>query len=227
MAAPSPAPQHGPPLDPPLVCRLLARGGGPCRGRRLLPVRWQLHRVRVPGESTPCCRGVGWERGAGPIPHGTVGMPRAGLCRHRVPVLGRCHSARGGSSKAVGWGPKWELQVEMGVGVLEVPPHSRSPLCSASRRQSHFLPLRSSSPKLSPWWCPVLPGPAGVLDWSLWGRRLPPHDLAGLCSAPQAGNVSCISPECPPGSCPSASPPDCCSCQPGGTPGRRGVRVCG
>nr|XP_047908999.1 von Willebrand factor C and EGF domain-containing protein isoform X3 [Anser cygnoides] len=29
-----------------------------------------------------------------------------------------------------------------------------------------------------------------------------------------AGNVSCISPECPPGSCPSASPPDCCSCQP-------------
>uniref|UniRef100_A0A8B9VVS2 von Willebrand factor C and EGF domain-containing protein n=1 Tax=Anas zonorhyncha TaxID=75864 RepID=A0A8B9VVS2_9AVES len=35
-----------------------------------------------------------------------------------------------------------------------------------------------------------------------------------------AGNVSCISPECPPGSCPSASPPDCCSCQPGGTPGR-------
>ncbi|KAM9606035.1 von Willebrand factor C and EGF domain-containing protein isoform 3-T3 [Morphnus guianensis] len=29
-----------------------------------------------------------------------------------------------------------------------------------------------------------------------------------------AGNVSCISPECPPGSCPSASPADCCSCQP-------------
>ncbi|NWS77147.1 VWCE protein, partial [Crotophaga sulcirostris] len=29
-----------------------------------------------------------------------------------------------------------------------------------------------------------------------------------------AGNISCISPECPPGSCPSASPPDCCSCQP-------------
>ncbi|NWY50395.1 VWCE protein, partial [Chionis minor] len=29
-----------------------------------------------------------------------------------------------------------------------------------------------------------------------------------------AGNVSCISPECPPGSCPSASPSDCCSCQP-------------
>ncbi|XP_075357949.1 von Willebrand factor C and EGF domain-containing protein [Mycteria americana] len=28
-----------------------------------------------------------------------------------------------------------------------------------------------------------------------------------------AGNVSCISPECPPGSCPSASPADCCSCQ--------------
>uniref|UniRef100_A0A493SU97 VWFC domain-containing protein n=2 Tax=Anas platyrhynchos platyrhynchos TaxID=8840 RepID=A0A493SU97_ANAPP len=113
------------------------------------------------------------------------------------------------------------------VGVLEVPPHSRSPLCSASGRQSRFLPLRSSSPKLSPWWCPALPGPAGVLDWSLWGRRLPPHDLAGLCSAPQAGNVSCISPECPPGSCPSASPPDCCSCQPGGTPMRRGVRGCG
>ncbi|XP_071894699.1 von Willebrand factor C and EGF domain-containing protein isoform X2 [Anas platyrhynchos] len=42
-----------------------------------------------------------------------------------------------------------------------------------------------------------------------------------------AGNVSCISPECPPGSCPSASPPDCCSCQPGGTPMRRGVRGCG
>ncbi|XP_015141600.2 von Willebrand factor C and EGF domain-containing protein isoform X5 [Gallus gallus] len=31
-----------------------------------------------------------------------------------------------------------------------------------------------------------------------------------------AGNISCISPECPPGSCPSASPPNCCSCQPGG-----------
>ncbi|XP_054684120.1 von Willebrand factor C and EGF domain-containing protein isoform X3 [Grus americana] len=29
-----------------------------------------------------------------------------------------------------------------------------------------------------------------------------------------AGNISCISPECPPGSCPSASPADCCSCQP-------------
>ncbi|XP_031469796.1 LOW QUALITY PROTEIN: von Willebrand factor C and EGF domain-containing protein [Phasianus colchicus] len=29
-----------------------------------------------------------------------------------------------------------------------------------------------------------------------------------------AGNISCISPECPPGSCPSASPPNCCSCQP-------------
>ncbi|XP_075281978.1 von Willebrand factor C and EGF domain-containing protein isoform X3 [Opisthocomus hoazin] len=29
-----------------------------------------------------------------------------------------------------------------------------------------------------------------------------------------AGNVSCISPECPPGSCPNSSPPDCCSCQP-------------
>ncbi|XP_040416149.1 von Willebrand factor C and EGF domain-containing protein isoform X3 [Cygnus olor] len=29
-----------------------------------------------------------------------------------------------------------------------------------------------------------------------------------------AGNVSCISPECPSDSCPSASPPDCCSCQP-------------
>ncbi|NXY79544.1 VWCE protein, partial [Glareola pratincola] len=29
-----------------------------------------------------------------------------------------------------------------------------------------------------------------------------------------AGNVSCISPECPPGSCPSASPADCCPCQP-------------
>ncbi|PKU30744.1 von willebrand factor c and egf domain-containing protein [Limosa lapponica baueri] len=33
-------------------------------------------------------------------------------------------------------------------------------------------------------------------------------------SPPQAGNVSCISPECPLGSCPSASPADCCSCQP-------------
>ncbi|KAM6274288.1 von Willebrand factor C and EGF domain-containing protein [Porphyrio hochstetteri] len=29
-----------------------------------------------------------------------------------------------------------------------------------------------------------------------------------------AGNISCISPECPPGSCPSASPADCCPCQP-------------
>ncbi|XP_068255642.1 von Willebrand factor C and EGF domain-containing protein [Nyctibius grandis] len=29
-----------------------------------------------------------------------------------------------------------------------------------------------------------------------------------------AGNVSCISPECPPGPCPSTSPTDCCSCQP-------------
>uniref|UniRef100_A0A8D0EHR3 von Willebrand factor C and EGF domains n=1 Tax=Strix occidentalis caurina TaxID=311401 RepID=A0A8D0EHR3_STROC len=29
-----------------------------------------------------------------------------------------------------------------------------------------------------------------------------------------AGNVSCITPECPPGSCPSTSPADCCSCQP-------------
>ncbi|XP_053924793.1 von Willebrand factor C and EGF domain-containing protein isoform X2 [Cuculus canorus] len=29
-----------------------------------------------------------------------------------------------------------------------------------------------------------------------------------------SGNVSCISPECPLGSCPSSSPPDCCSCQP-------------
>ncbi|XP_040465538.1 von Willebrand factor C and EGF domain-containing protein isoform X2 [Falco naumanni] len=29
-----------------------------------------------------------------------------------------------------------------------------------------------------------------------------------------AGNISCISPECPPGSCPSTSPADCCSCQP-------------
>ncbi|XP_010191163.1 PREDICTED: von Willebrand factor C and EGF domain-containing protein-like, partial [Mesitornis unicolor] len=28
------------------------------------------------------------------------------------------------------------------------------------------------------------------------------------------GNVSCISPECPPGSCPGISPPDCCFCQP-------------
>ncbi|XP_063253525.1 von Willebrand factor C and EGF domain-containing protein isoform X3 [Prinia subflava] len=29
-----------------------------------------------------------------------------------------------------------------------------------------------------------------------------------------AGNVSCLSPECPPGSCPSPSPADCCSCNP-------------
>ncbi|XP_031967662.1 von Willebrand factor C and EGF domain-containing protein isoform X2 [Corvus moneduloides] len=29
-----------------------------------------------------------------------------------------------------------------------------------------------------------------------------------------AGNVSCLSPECPPGSCPSPSPADCCSCTP-------------
>ncbi|NXK72817.1 VWCE protein, partial [Amazona guildingii] len=29
-----------------------------------------------------------------------------------------------------------------------------------------------------------------------------------------AGNVSCISPECLPGSCPSSSSSDCCSCQP-------------
>ncbi|XP_061204432.1 von Willebrand factor C and EGF domain-containing protein [Neopsephotus bourkii] len=29
-----------------------------------------------------------------------------------------------------------------------------------------------------------------------------------------AGNISCISPECPPGSCPSSSSSDCCSCQP-------------
>ncbi|NWX93288.1 VWCE protein, partial [Nothoprocta ornata] len=29
-----------------------------------------------------------------------------------------------------------------------------------------------------------------------------------------AGNVSCISPECPPGPCPSSSAADCCSCQP-------------
>uniref|UniRef100_A0A8C2YCC7 von Willebrand factor C and EGF domains n=1 Tax=Coturnix japonica TaxID=93934 RepID=A0A8C2YCC7_COTJA len=29
-----------------------------------------------------------------------------------------------------------------------------------------------------------------------------------------AGNISCISPECPPGSCPSTSPHNCCSCQP-------------
>ncbi|XP_074854088.1 von Willebrand factor C and EGF domain-containing protein [Carettochelys insculpta] len=29
-----------------------------------------------------------------------------------------------------------------------------------------------------------------------------------------AGNVSCISPECPPGSCPSPAQADCCSCQP-------------
>ncbi|NWR60424.1 VWCE protein, partial [Bucorvus abyssinicus] len=30
-----------------------------------------------------------------------------------------------------------------------------------------------------------------------------------------AGNISCISPECPPGSCPGSSPTNCCSCQPG------------
>ncbi|NXS62532.1 VWCE protein, partial [Brachypteracias leptosomus] len=29
-----------------------------------------------------------------------------------------------------------------------------------------------------------------------------------------AGNISCISPECPPGSCSSSSLADCCSCQP-------------
>ncbi|XP_064019389.1 LOW QUALITY PROTEIN: von Willebrand factor C and EGF domain-containing protein [Pogoniulus pusillus] len=29
-----------------------------------------------------------------------------------------------------------------------------------------------------------------------------------------AGNISCITPECLPGSCPSSSPADCCSCQP-------------
>ncbi|XP_037993229.1 von Willebrand factor C and EGF domain-containing protein isoform X2 [Motacilla alba alba] len=29
-----------------------------------------------------------------------------------------------------------------------------------------------------------------------------------------AGNISCLSPECPPGSCPSSSPSDCCSCNP-------------
>ncbi|XP_074399693.1 von Willebrand factor C and EGF domain-containing protein isoform X6 [Zonotrichia albicollis] len=29
-----------------------------------------------------------------------------------------------------------------------------------------------------------------------------------------AGNVSCLSPECPPGSCPSPSPAECCSCTP-------------
>ncbi|NXX73288.1 VWCE protein, partial [Spizella passerina] len=29
-----------------------------------------------------------------------------------------------------------------------------------------------------------------------------------------AGNVSCLSPECPPGSCPSPSLADCCSCTP-------------
>uniref|UniRef100_A0A8C4KML7 von Willebrand factor C and EGF domains n=1 Tax=Dromaius novaehollandiae TaxID=8790 RepID=A0A8C4KML7_DRONO len=29
-----------------------------------------------------------------------------------------------------------------------------------------------------------------------------------------AGNISCISPECPPGPCPSTSTADCCSCQP-------------
>ncbi|NXS90052.1 VWCE protein, partial [Erpornis zantholeuca] len=30
-----------------------------------------------------------------------------------------------------------------------------------------------------------------------------------------AGNISCLSPECPPGSCPGPSPADCCSCAPG------------
>ncbi|NXG13881.1 VWCE protein, partial [Grallaria varia] len=40
---------------------------------------------------------------------------------------------------------------------------------------------------------------------------------AGNCSicVCLAGNVSCLSPECPPGSCPSSSPSDCCSCHPG------------
>lgn len=42
------------------------------------------------------------------------------------------------------------------------------------------------------------------------------HPVAAPRSSLQAGNISCISPECPPGSCPSASPPNCCSCQPGG-----------
>ncbi|NXQ95541.1 VWCE protein, partial [Sagittarius serpentarius] len=47
------------------------------------------------------------------------------------------------------------------------------------------------------------------------GDVFSPSDGNCTICACLAGNVSCISPECPPGSCPSASPADCCSCQPG------------
>lgn len=104
-----------------------------------------------------------WEWAPAPISHGTGGMPRAGLCRHRLPLLGRWHSARGGSSGAVGQGPKWELQVGTGGGRFGSVTPRQVPVVLSVRKTKPFSPLGSGSQKLSPWWCPSLPGPAGVM----------------------------------------------------------------
>lgn len=43
----------------------------------------------------------------------------------------------------------------------------------------------------------------------------PPCPHPRPLSPPQAGNVSCISPECPPGPCQTSLKSDCCTCVPG------------
>nr|XP_054296281.1 von Willebrand factor C and EGF domain-containing protein isoform X9 [Pongo pygmaeus] len=49
-----------------------------------------------------------------------------------------------------------------------------------------------------------------------WGMSLVPHPhpQCHLLPPPQAGNVSCISPECPPGPCQTPPQLDCCTCVP-------------
>ncbi|XP_063584485.1 von Willebrand factor C and EGF domain-containing protein isoform X9 [Pongo abelii] len=49
-----------------------------------------------------------------------------------------------------------------------------------------------------------------------WGMSLVPHPhpQCHLLPPPQAGNVSCISPECPPGPCQTPPQSDCCTCVP-------------
>lgn len=61
-------------------------------------------------------------------------------------------------------------------------------------------------------WCEIgneLEGPWGLVP------LLPSAPTHHHLSPPQAGNVSCMSPECPPGPCQTPLKSDCCTCIPG------------
>ncbi|XP_015989671.2 von Willebrand factor C and EGF domain-containing protein isoform X8 [Rousettus aegyptiacus] len=49
---------------------------------------------------------------------------------------------------------------------------------------------------------------------SITGSPKPLGCFLNLLGMLEAGNVSCISPECPPGPCPTSPKPDCCTCVP-------------